>query len=307
MADQKITELTAGSPAGTDVIPYVDLNTGETKKATKDSLIGPTGYTGYTGATGYTGFTGYTGATGYTGPIGATGYTGYTGPQGPTGFTGYTGATGYTGPGNFTGYTGYTGPQGPTGYTGFTGPTGYTGPGNFTGYTGYTGATGYTGYTGYTGPNAAFASIAETNTGTEAAKATTPDGIAGSYAGTKIVQLIVFGFTTDLATGDGKAYCVIPAALGGMDLVRVHARVITAGTTGTSDFQIHNLTQAVDMLSTKITIDSGETGSDTAATPPVIDGSNDDVATNDVLRIDVDAISTTAPKGLIITMEFRLP
>jgi hypothetical protein len=61
------------------------------------------------------------------------------------------------------------------------------------------------------------------------------------------------------------------------------------------------------MLSTKLTIDSGETGSDTAATPAVINTSYDDVATNDLLRIDIDAISTTAPKGLIVTLEFRLP
>jgi hypothetical protein len=61
------------------------------------------------------------------------------------------------------------------------------------------------------------------------------------------------------------------------------------------------------MLTTKITIDSTETGSDTAATPAVIDTANDDVATNDVIRIDVDAISTTAAKGLIVTLTFKLP
>lgn len=169
MADLKISQLTSGTPADTDIIPYVDLVAGETKKATKASLIGPTGPigpTGYTGYTGYTGPQGIQGATGYTGPIGSTGYTGYTGPIGATGYTGPigpTGYTGYTGPA-ITGPTGYTGPQGPTGYTGYTGPqgiqgvTGYTGPQGPTGYTGYTGlqgiqgATGPTGYTGYTGP-----------------------------------------------------------------------------------------------------------------------------------------------------------
>jgi hypothetical protein len=61
------------------------------------------------------------------------------------------------------------------------------------------------------------------------------------------------------------------------------------------------------MLSTKITIDSGETGSDTAAAAAVIDTSEDDIATNDLIRVDVDAISTTAAKGLVVTLEFRLP
>jgi hypothetical protein len=61
------------------------------------------------------------------------------------------------------------------------------------------------------------------------------------------------------------------------------------------------------MLSTKLTIDSGETGSDTAATAAVIDTTKDDVATNDLLRIDVDATATTKAKGLIITLGFQLP
>ena len=92
-----------------------------------------------------------------------------------------------------------------------------------------------------------------------------------------------------------------------MNLVEVHAEVITAGTTNTTDIQIANVTDSVDMLSTKLTIDSGETGSDTAATAAAINTSNDDVTTNDMLRIDVDAVSSTAPKGLIVTLTFRLP
>lgn len=145
------------------------------------------------------------------------------------------------------------------------------------------------------------------NTGTSTTAVPTADSLAGSYAGTKIVAVTCFDYTTDTATGDGKGYFHIPASVGGMDLVSVHAEVITAGTTGTTDIQIHNVTQAADMLSTKLTIDSGETGSDTAATAAVIDTGNDDVATNDLIRIDVDAVSTTAAKGLIVTCEFRLP
>jgi len=92
-----------------------------------------------------------------------------------------------------------------------------------------------------------------------------------------------------------------------MNLVYVHARVITAGTTNTTDVQIYNVTDSQDMLSTKITIDSTETGSDTAVTPPVINTTYDDVVSYDLLRVDVDAKSTTAPKGLIVTLGFQLP
>ena len=115
----------------------------------------------------------------------------------------------------------------------------------------------------------------------------------------------VFGYTTDVATGDGKYYFHIPAFWDRFYLVEVHARVITAGTTNTTDIQIANVTDSVDMLSTKLTIDSAETGSNTAAAPAVIDITKDEVAENDLLRIDVDAVSTTAPKGLIITLGFR--
>lgn len=152
-----------------------------------------------------------------------------------------------------------------------------------------------------------LATAAETTTGTDATRAVTPDGLAGSDFGIRYVQPVVFDFTTDTATGDGKFYFHVPAGMDGMNLVEVHAEVITAGTTGTTDIQIHNVDNALDMLSTKLTIDSGETGSDTAATPAVINTSNDHVNENDVVRIDVDAVSTTAAKGLIVTMGFQLP
>lgn len=121
----------------------------------------------------------------------------------------------------------------------------------------------------------------------------------------KVLQSILFDFTTDVTTGDGRVFFVVPEKFNNADLSRVHARVITAGTTGTLDIQVANVTDGVDMLSTKLTIDSGETGSDTAATPAVIDTTKDDVVTNDLLRIDIDAVQTTEPKGLIVTLEFR--
>lgn len=152
------------------------------------------------------------------------------------------------------------------------------------------------------------ATASETTTGTSTAKYVSPDGLAGSTIfGVKAVQITVFDYTTDVATGDGKAYVVIPSSLNGMNLVGIHGRVITAGTTGTMDVQVANVTDSVDMLSTKLTWDSTETGTDTAATSAVIDTTKDDVATNDLLRIDVDAVQTTKAKGMIITLLFQLP
>ena len=122
---------------------------------------------------------------------------------------------------------------------------------------------------------------------------------------TRYVQLIVADFTTDVATGDGQFYFHVPADLAGLDLTEVHAENITAGVTGTMSVQIHNLTTPADMLTNLITIDTTETGSDTAATPALIDVTEDDVAENDLLRIDIDTIQTTPAKGLIITLGFN--
>lgn len=137
--------------------------------------------------------------------------------------------------------------------------------------------------------------------------ATEMDTWSQYLGGGRTVQIQAFDPTVNTATGDGKAYFVVPTSLDGYNLTAVHATVITAGTTNTTDIQIANVTDGVDMLSTKLTIDTGETGSNTAATPAVIDTTKDDVASYDVLRIDVDAVSSTPAKGLIVTLTFQLP
>lgn len=152
-----------------------------------------------------------------------------------------------------------------------------------------------------------IAIASELNIGTDATRAVSPDALAGSNLGIRYVEIPVFGPTADVATGDGKAYFHIPPGLNGMNLVYAHGFVVTAGTTNSTTIQIANLTQAADMLTALIEIETGETGSDTAAPGVTIDTANDDVATNDVIRIDVDTISTTAPKGLVISLGFQLP
>lgn len=62
MSDKKITELTLGTPLDTDVIPFVDLSTGTTKKAARSDLKGDKGDTGAAGADGTDGTNGADGA-----------------------------------------------------------------------------------------------------------------------------------------------------------------------------------------------------------------------------------------------------
>ena len=127
-----------------------------------------------------------------------------------------------------------------------------------------------------------------------------------AYVTKELYAMPVDGFS-NVTTGNGQYFWKVPAALNGMNLVSASISVVTAGTTGTTDVQIANVTGAADMLSTKLTIDSAETGSETAATAYVIDTLNDDVVTNDILRLDIDAVSTTPPQGLIVVLEFQEP
>lgn len=131
---------------------------------------------------------------------------------------------------------------------------------------------------------------------------------------TRPFSVQVLDGATALTTGDGKAYWRIPASLNGIDVTGVAAQVIATSTTGTPTIQIARGRQATptsnftytDILSTKITIDSGEYDAKDAATAAVIDTSNDTLNTGDVLRIDVDSAGT-GTTGLNVTVECKFP
>lgn len=76
-----------------------------------------------------------------------------------------------------------------------------------------------------------------------------------------------------------------------------YAEIETAGTTGVVTIDIHK--NGTTIFTTKITIDSGELTSRTAATPPVIIGANT-FNKFDKFTVDIDAIHTTPGKGLTI-------
>jgi hypothetical protein len=123
----------------------------------------------------------------------------------------------------------------------------------------------------------------------------------------RLIVLFPFAPTADVATGDGKAYFRVPTMLNGGVITAVHAMVNTAGTTGGTTIQIARVRSGTpaDVLSAAMVIDSGETGSDTG-TAGTINTSNDDLATGDIIRIDVDGVSTTEPLGLQVTIEVTL-
>ena len=154
-----------------------------------------------------------------------------------------------------------------------------------------------------------LATSAETSTGTDATRALTPDGLRGSDFGKTVIGIQPFRSAADVTTGDaaGGAMFRVPTVLNGFNIVAVAANVSTAGTTGTTDIQIRRVRSGTpaDVLSTKITIDSTEVDTLTAATAAVINTSNDDLATGDQIYIDVDATSTTKPKGLYVELTLQ--
>ena len=151
-----------------------------------------------------------------------------------------------------------------------------------------------------------IATTAEIDTGTDTGRAMSPDQFAGSNRGKRIIQVKVFDDATALATGNGKAIFMIPAELNGMNLVDVEAFVTTVSSSGTPNVMIRNVTDSQDMLSTAITIDASEYTSLTATTAPIINTSYDDVATGDLIAIDVDGAGTGA-KGLGVILSFQTP
>lgn len=114
----------------------------------------------------------------------------------------------------------------------------------------------------------------------------------------------VAGDTVALTTGDGQEILTVPPSLNGKNLVDADIGITTVSSSGLVTVNIRNITDSVDMLSTRMTIDVGEYDSFTALTQPQIDTAHDDVATGDRISVaDVD-IAGTGTKGLSTILKF---
>ena len=128
-----------------------------------------------------------------------------------------------------------------------------------------------------------------------------PQNVTAFIERTIIVKCVAD--TVGPSVGNGITHVTIPSTLDGKNLFTAQAHVYTAGTGSLTTVQLHNLTDGQDMLSTAITIDSGEKDSSTAATPSVT-GAYNGVSTADVIRIDVDVVATNT-LGLEVRMVFN--
>ena len=120
---------------------------------------------------------------------------------------------------------------------------------------------------------------------------------------TRVVQLKVFADSATVATGDAKYVFFVPPEFSFLILNAVYAFVSTVSSSGALTVQVRNITQAVDMLATAITIDASENSSLTAATLPAVHQTRNQVREGDLIAIDVDGAGTGA-KGLGVVLVF---
>jgi hypothetical protein len=145
-----------------------------------------------------------------------------------------------------------------------------------------------------------LATTAEIDAATDSTRAMPVDQFAASDFGKKALMLANYEDDVSVATGDGKVGIPIPSLYNGWDIVDAIAVVHTKGVTSTTDIQIRRRRAGsdVDVLSTKITI-----GDEWYASDGVVNTSNDDLATGDMLYVDIDAVhSGTAPLGLSVAV-----
>lgn len=124
-------------------------------------------------------------------------------------------------------------------------------------------------------------------------------------SGDAIYPIKVISDDDTLTTGDGQFIFAVTEAdqIAGLNLVDVGAYVTTVSSSGVPTVQIRNITQAWDILSTKVSIDASEFTSNTAATAAVIDTTKDLITLGDLIAIDVDVAGTGA-KGLGVVLVF---
>lgn len=125
----------------------------------------------------------------------------------------------------------------------------------------------------------------------------------------RAVTMKIGNSSTAITTGDGKDYWRVPALLNGWRITGVAAHMVhnnsASGTIVT--IQIANVDGAVDVLTTKLTIDNSEADSSTAATPAVINTSNATVTTGQMLRVDFDAIGSGPSTEVQVELIFSPP
>ena len=124
----------------------------------------------------------------------------------------------------------------------------------------------------------------------------------------RTIEIVLLPNDTALSAEDDFSgfYWTVPEELNGYNITDVDFSVATASSSGTPEFQLYNVTDSADILSTTCTIDATETTSYTASTAAVINTSNDDLDTGDQIRFDCDTAGT-GTKGCTVLIVVEKP
>lgn len=163
-----------------------------------------------------------------------------------------------------------------------------------------------------------LATSTETTTGTDTGRAITPDGLSASDYGLEYIGGACVADATALTVADGKCYFgPLPAKYNGWTVetvvVGVGAAVSSSGAVtvdidrcGVVATGVRCSGTNVSIFSTLPTIDANEDSTSTAATASVINGSNDDLTTDQWFRVNVDGAGT-GTQGLYVLIGVRHP
>ena len=146
-----------------------------------------------------------------------------------------------------------------------------------------------------------LATTAEINTGTDSTRAMPVDQFVASNRNVRYFDIYAIEKTVDNAVGTNIAWSFECPFTG--TIVEIGAYVETAGVTGVSIWDV-NKNGTTIMTTNKLSIDSAETSTRTAATAPTI--TTTAIAAGDLITIDADSLSTTKPKGLHVRIWIRL-
>lgn len=146
-----------------------------------------------------------------------------------------------------------------------------------------------------------LATTAEINTGTDTTRAIPVDQFVASNRNVRYVIYRVVEATTDTAIGTTKGGDFEIPFTG--TITEIGAYVDTAGTTNLTTIDV-NKNGTTIMTTNKITIDSTEKSSRTAATAATL--TTTAVTAGDLITFDIDAVQTTAAKGLTVRLGIRM-
>ena len=155
------------------------------------------------------------------------------------------------------------------------------------------------------------ATAAQVTIGTNSTAYVVTRSLSQSDYGKRVIEIQLFSSASAITASSASGFFRIPSVMNGWNLTSLAGQVYTTASATAIGTQIgiRNKTDNTNMLSTNLYIDGNEFDSSTSQTAVAINASFDDVATGDLISVDIvrAGISTNVPSGLVIELQFILP